>query len=216
MPNPFPYHYICIEGNIGAGKSSFCKRIEQEYNCDLILEQFDDNPFLPYFYKDPSRYAFPVELFFMTERHKQLQQHLLKPDLFTEFILSDYFFRKTSLFAKNNLHDDEFRLFQRLYSILETSFPKPDILVYLHRSVNRLLLNIINRGRKYEKNISREYLESVQDAYFDYFKNEASFPIVIIDVENMDFEHKKSDYDLLISLLSKEYLPGVHRISISS
>ena len=141
--NPFKkYNFIAVEGNIGAGKTSFCNRIADDFNCQIILESFEDNPFLPQFYQNPERYAFPVELFFMTERHKQLQAGLLEPELFKDGTIADYFFLKTLLFAKNNLSDEEHRLFSRVFKVLNASFPKPDLLVYLHRSVENLLVNI--------------------------------------------------------------------------
>jgi len=122
LPN-IPYQYIAIEGNIGAGKTTLCQQLFESYNCRLILEEFADNPFLPFFYENPERYAFPVELFFMTERQKQLQKYLAQQDLFKDFIVADYFFIKTLLFAKNNLNAEEYRLFQRLFNILNATFP---------------------------------------------------------------------------------------------
>lgn len=209
-----PYNYICIEGNIGAGKTTFCKMLSDEFNCQLILEQFAENPFLPFFYKDPERYAFPVELFFMTERYKQLENYLLNMDMFHEFHVADYFFVKTLLFAGRTLSEHEFKLFQSFYEILDTKFPNPDIVVYLHRSVPRLLAQIINRGRSYEMDISREYLQSIQDAYFDYFNSEVSFPVLVIDIETMDFQRDKKQYELLKQIIFKPYQPGLHRISL--
>jgi deoxyguanosine kinase len=126
----FPYRFIAIEGNIGAGKTTLCEMLSADLNCHLILEQFSDNPFLPLFYNDPERYAFSVELFFMTERHKQLQESLTQPNLFHTVSLADYFFIKTLIFAKNNLTETEYRLFKRLFKVLNATFPKPDLLVF--------------------------------------------------------------------------------------
>ncbi|MCP3931743.1 MAG: deoxynucleoside kinase [Bacteroidetes bacterium] len=214
MENTFPYSYIAIEGNIGAGKTTFCKMLERDFNCRLILEEFADNPFLPYFYENQERYAFPVELFFMTERHKQLQGSLAQKSLFQELIVSDYYFLKTLLFAKNTLNREEYRLFQRLFNILNASFPKPEILVYLHRSVKNLLSNIKNRGRSYEQDIQADYLTQIQKSYFDYFRTETSFPILIIDVENIDFWDNETYYHKLIESLQKNYSPGINRVSV--
>ncbi|MBK9735770.1 MAG: deoxynucleoside kinase [Saprospiraceae bacterium] len=214
MTVQFPYNYICIEGNIGAGKTTFCNLIKEEYNCRLILEEFDDNPFLPLFYKEPDRFAFTVELFFMTERHKQLQRHLLNQDLFREFTVSDYAFVKTLLFARKNLPEDEFRLFQKMFTVLNQSFPKPDILVYFHRNVDILLKNIGGRGREYEKDITPEYLTQIQQSYFEYFRNILSYPILIIDLNTIDFKSNKEHYEHVKYLISKNYQPGVHRISL--
>ncbi len=210
----FPYNYISIEGNIGSGKTTFCEKIHQEYNCKLILEQFTDNPFLPMFYEDPERFAFTVELFFMTERHKQLQKQLLHRDLFHEFTISDYFFTKTLLFARKNLEEEEYRLFQKMFNVLNQSFPQPDLLVYFHRNVDILLNNIALRGRSYETQIKADYLLKIQNSYFEYFRNILSFPILIIDLNEIDFVKKPQAYEEIKMLLAKQYLPGVHRISL--
>ncbi len=212
---PIPYRYVCIEGNIGAGKTSLCTRLAKRFDGKLILEQFTDNPFLPFFYADPKRYAFPVEIFFMTERHKQMQKHILTHDLFAKHIFSDYFFTKTLLFAKNNLSPEEFRIFQHLFQQLENPFPYPDLLVYLHRSTKKLQELISERGRDMESPITSDYLQTIQDAYFEYFRSETGFPILIIDVEEMDFIKKKEDLDEIVTLMTKKYNPGVHRVSIS-
>lgn len=188
--------------------------LRDEYNCRLILEEFADNPFLPLFYKEPDRFAFTVELFFMTERHKQLQRSLLNQDLFREFTVADYAFVKTLLFASKNLPDDEFRLFQKMFTVLNQSFPKPDILVYFHRSVDILLENISKRGREYEKYITPEYLTQIQNSYFEYFRHILSYPILIIDLDRVDFVNLPNHYDHIKYLISKNYQPGVHRISL--
>jgi deoxyadenosine/deoxycytidine kinase len=207
----FPHQFIAIEGNIGAGKTTLCKMMEADFGCRLILEQFTDNPFLPFFYENPERYAFPVELFFMTERHKQLQEALSQRELFSQLIVSDYFFIKTLLFAKNNLSDEEFRLFQRLFNTLNATFRKPELLVYLHRPVPDLLHNIRQRGREYEKNIQPAYLQSLQEAYFGYFKTETEVPVLIIDVEKVEFWHDRSAYEHILNLIAKNYSQGTHR-----
>lgn len=188
--------------------------LRDEYNCRLILEEFADNPFLPLFYKEPDRFAFTVELFFMTERHKQLQRSLLNQDLFREFTVADYAFVKTLLFASKNLPDDEFRLFQKMFTVLNQSFPKPDILVYFHRSVDILLENIGKRGREYEKYITPEYLTQIQHSYFEYFRHILSYPVLIIDLDRVDFVNFPNHYDHIKYLISKSYQPGVHRISL--
>jgi len=212
MKKSFPHQFIAIEGNIGAGKTTLCKMLEKDFGANLILEQFTDNPFLPYFYKNPERYAFQVELFFMTERHKQLQEYLSQRSLFQEFTISDYFFIKTLLFAKNNLIDEEYRLFKRLFNVLNTTFRKPDLLVYLHRPVEDLMKNIENRGREYEKDIKPEYLLSLQNAYFDFFRTVTDIPVLIIDVEGTNFWKKKKQYKQIVKLIqSEDYTLGVQR-----
>lgn len=212
--NPFPYQYICIEGNIGTGKTSLCEKIARDFNSQLILEEFADNPFLKYFYDDPDRYAFTVELFFMTERHKQLQYSLHNRSLFSEFMVADYCFWKTVIFASKTLNDQEYRLFLRLFNILNTGFPNPDLLVYLHRSPGKLLEQIRIRGRFYEQTITEEYLQKIQDSYFEFFRSQLSYPIVVLDVEELDFVNQPDHYQEMVRLLKKQYLPGTHRISL--
>lgn len=213
--SPFPYHFIAIEGNIGAGKTTFCQMLAAEYGFRLILEQFSDNPFLPYFYENPERYAFPVELFFMTERHKQLQEELSQPILFQEgSIIADYFFIKTLLFAKNNLNGEEYRLFQRLFQVLNASFPRPDLLMYLHRPVEHLLNNIRRRGRGFESDITPEYLEQIQRVYFEFFRTETTLPIVVVEMEDHDFAHQQQHYEALVKLLQQPFEPGINLIRL--
>ncbi len=210
----FPYQFIAIEGNIGAGKTTLCQMIAQDFGGRLVLERFADNPFLPYFYENPERYAFPVELFFMTERHRQLQEELSQQSLFESFVVSDYFFLKTLLFAKNNLRDEEYRLFQRLFHILNATFPKPDLLVYLHRSVPTLLHNIQKRGREFEKDISPAYLHQIQQTYFDFFKTTEEMPILILEIDQIDFQTNTDDYQRIITYLSQSYSNGIQRIIV--
>ena len=213
MAHSFPYRFIAIEGNIGAGKTTLCQMLKDQFNCRLILEQFADNPFLPYFYDNPERYAFSVELFFMTERHKQLQENLSQGDLFQDLIVSDYFFLKTLLFARNNLPPEEYRLFQRLFHILNANFRKPDLLVFLHRSVSGLLENIQKRGRDYEQEISQDYLQTIQNTYFEYFRTEEGLPILIIDVEELNFLSNTQHYEMILEAMQQKYQPGVHHVS---
>ena len=209
------YDFIAIEGNIGVGKTSLCKRITEQFNLRLLLEEFSDNPFLPAFYKDPEKHAFPVELFFMAERYQQIQQKLLEKDLFQQQTIADYFFIKTLLFAKENLKEEEYRLFQRFFNILNGSFPKPDLLVYLHRSVDVLLENIKHRGRPYERNISDEYLLKIQNAYFDYFKTDIQRPVLIINLGRLNFLKNDSVYQKIIELINTEYPIGLHRVDLT-
>ncbi len=205
-----PYNFIAIEGNIGAGKTTLCQMLAADFGCRLVLERFAENPFLPYFYESPERYAFPVELFFMTERHKQLQEELAQQSLFESFIVADYFFLKTLLFAKNNLNEEEYRLFQRLFHILNAAFPKPELLVYLHRPVPDLLHNIQKRGRVFEQDISADYLLQIQQTYFEFFRTEQTLPILIIESEGIDFQSNKSHYEQLVQILTQSYKPGVY------
>ncbi len=205
-----PYRFIAVEGNIGVGKTTFCRLLERELGARLILEQFADNPFLAYFYEEPERYAFPVELFFMTERHKQLQEELAQRQLFDQLIVSDYLFAKTALFARNNLSEEEFRLFQRLFDVLNASFPHPDLVVYLHRPIEELLEQIGRRGRTYEENIQKTYLCSIQNVYMQYLRHIEDFPVLILDVSGKDFERDQEAFRQMIALLEKDWKPGVH------
>lgn len=213
--NRFPYNFIAIEGNIGAGKTTLCHLLEKKFSARLILEQFTDNPFLPFFYNEPERYAFPVELFFMTERHKQLQARLSQPELFSTLTVSDYFFFKTLLFARNNLSTEEYRLFQRLFNILKTNFPKPDMIVFLHRPIPELLENIKKRNRSYEQEITAEYLKSIQDTYFNYFRLENEIPILIIDVSKLDYLNNEKDFEKIVDVMNRKYEPGINHTSFS-
>ncbi len=216
MPrHPLPHQFIAIEGNIGAGKTTLARQLAADFDLRLILEEFSDNPFLPYFYENPERYAFPVELFFMTERHKQLQEELAQTQLFGEQVVADYFFLKTLLFARNNLKTDEYRLFQRLFNVLNSSFPRPDLLVYLHRPVDNLLVNIRKRGRDFEKNIAPDYLGQIQQAYFDFFKTNEQLPVLVLDVDGVDFVQYPEQYERIVELLRGDYAGGVHRVGVS-
>lgn len=211
---PFPYQFIAIEGNIGAGKTTLSRMMAQDFNCRLILEQFAENPFLPHFYENPERHAFTVELFFMTERHKQLQDEVAQQQLFQQSVVADYFFLKTLLFARNNLNEAEYRLFQRLFHILNANAPKPDLLLYLHRPVESLIANIQTRGREYEQSISAEYLTQIQEAYFDFFKTDPSLPILVVDAADLDFVQTPRHYHNLLSTLHQSHAPGIQRIEL--
>lgn len=196
-------NFIAIEGNIGAGKTTFATRLAEEQNRRLILESFADNPFLPPFYKEPERYAFPVELFFMAERHKQLHQELAQGDLFSNGIIADYIFVKTLLFARNTLAEEEYRLFSRIFNTMDAGFPDPDLIVYLHRPVDVLQANIARRGRAYELDMKSEYLSSVEKAYFSYFGTQKDVPVLVVDLGHNDFMEDTNVYDQIISEIMK-------------
>ncbi len=213
--NVIPYSYINIEGNLGSGKTSLVHMLSHEFQGRSILEEFENNPFLPLFYDNPDRYAFTVELFFMTERYKQLQDQLSAPSLFSSHTISDFCFTKSLLFARKNLDAEEYRLFQMLFSVLEKGFPNPDLLVYLHRDTSYLLDNIRQRNRSYEQSIKAEYLLKIQDSYFEYLRNITSFPVLILDLKGMDFVNNPTNYETVKFLISKKYNPGVHRITVS-
>src|SRR5215210_7201536 len=180
------YSFITIEGNIGAGKTTLAHLLSKHYNARLILEQFADNPFLPKFYEDPKQYAFPLELFFMAERYKQLKELLQQKDLFQSVTISDYLFTKCLLFAKINLSEDEFRLYQRLFEIIHQQLVQPDILIYLHAPISRLQQNIKKRARTYEQSIPDDYLFSIQETYTHYIKQH-NLKTLFVDASNADF-----------------------------
>jgi deoxyguanosine kinase len=208
-------NYLVIEGNIGAGKTTLAKMIAEEYNAKLILEQFADNPFLPKFYNDPDRYSFPLELSFLAERYQQLNRELTSRDLFKPFNVADYYFMKSLIFAKSTLKQDEYNLYRQIFNIIYQSTPKPDLYVYLHLDVKRLLVNISRRGRDYEKGITEEYLLNLQKGYFDFFKQQNDISFLIIDTSNVDFVDNQEDYERIKSLIfNQKYEKGIHRIVI--
>lgn len=208
------YNYIAIEGNIGAGKTSLSSMIAEQYNGKLILEQFEDNSFLPKFYKEPDKYAFPLEMSFLAERYQQLKDQLTKQDLFKTFTISDYLFNKSLIFARNNLQADEFALFSRMFTIINEFLPKPDLLVYLYLEVPSLQRNIRKRGRSYEQEIQDTYLENIQSGYFDHIKKLGGLRTLILDTNNVDFVNKEDDYRLVLSHIDRDYPPGIHRVSL--
>lgn len=208
--------FIVIEGNIGAGKTTFATRLAAQTNRRLILEAFSDNPFLPLFYDDPARYAFPVELFFMAERHKQLQTELSQPELFTTGVVADYVFVKTLLFARNNLTEEEFRLFTRLFRVMDAGFPAPDLIVYLDRPVPALQANIARRGRAYERGMRDDYLADVQRAYASYFRTQRNVPILNLQLADLDFVAYPDVYDRMVALLDREWPPGVTTVDLTA
>ncbi len=206
------YKYIAIEGNIGAGKTSLAARLAAEVNAKLILEEFADNPFLPKFYDNPDRYSFPVELSFLSERFSQLKRELKTQDLFSPVIISDYFIGKCQIFAKNNLNADEYELFLKLYDIVETACPKPDLMVYLYLSVEQLQANIRKRGREYEQKITDVYLEQIQHQYLEFIRQHKDRRIVIVDTTGLDFVNSYQDYLRMREIISGSYAKGVTRI----
>ncbi|MDQ3847093.1 MAG: deoxynucleoside kinase [Bacteroidota bacterium] len=197
------YHFITIEGNIGAGKTTLAHLLAKHYNARLILEQFADNPFLPKFYEDPKKYAFPLELFFMAERFKQLKELIQQKDLFQSLTISDYLFTKCLLFAKINLPDDEFRLYQRLFEIIHQQLVQPDILIYLHAPVSKLQQNIRKRNRSYEQNIPDSYLYSIQETYTHYIKH-SNLKTIFVDASRADFLDNETHLQSIIEVLEED------------
>ena len=208
------YKFVVVEGNIGVGKTTLASMLAKDYNARLVLEKFEENPFLPKFYKDPEKNAFPLELFFMAERYHQLKKEK-EQDLFQPITIADYFFMKSKLFAQNNLQKDEQQLFNSLFEIMLSSLPKPDLLVYLYADVNRLQQNIKNRGRIFEQEITNEYLQNIQDRYLDYLRKQSNFPVLILDVSNINFKEDKKVYLQIKELLKNNYEIGVHQFKLT-
>jgi deoxyadenosine/deoxycytidine kinase len=207
------YNFITIEGNIGAGKTTLAHLLAKRFNARLILEEFADNPFLPKFYENPGQYAFPLELFFMAERFKQLKELLQQKDLFQTVTVSDYLFTKCLLFAKVNLPDDEFRLYQRLFDIIHQQLIQPDLLIYLHAPVKKLQENIRRRNRPYEQGIPNEYLFNIQETYTHYIKQH-DIKTLFIDASNADFLSDDTHLNVILDALDKDYEDGQHYLTL--
>ena len=194
------YNYVAVEGNIGAGKTSFSSMVSQDFNAKLILERFKDNPFLPKFYEDQSRYAFPLEMSFLADRYQQLSDDLAQYDLFKDFVISDYDVFKSLIFAKITLHEDEYLLYQKLFNLMYKELVKPDLYVYLYQNTERLLENIKKRGRDYEQNIQQDYLANINKSYLSFIKSQPGLNVKIIDISGLDFVNNRKDY---LSLLKQ-------------
>lgn len=195
------YSFIAIEGNIGSGKTSLSKMISEEFGAKLILEQFADNPFLPKFYEDQKKYAFPLEMSFLAERYQQFNDETSQPDLFSPFIISDYYVFKSLIFAEITLEEDEFSLYRRLFFQMYKNLVKPDLFVFLHQNTDRLLKNIAKRGRGYEKEIEADYLEKIHKGYLNFIKEQTDIKILVIDVSEVDFVNNTNDYKRIKDLI---------------
>lgn len=205
------YNYVVIEGNIGAGKTTLASRIAGQFNARLILESFADNPFLPKFYDDPDKYSFALELSFLANRYKQLKDELVTQDLFKAFTVADYYFMKSLVFAASTLSGDEYNLYRQIFYIIYGSLPKPDIYVYLHLSTDRLMENIEKRGRNYEKSITKDYLQKIQDSYFAFFRQNPDNRYLIIDINEIDFVAEERHYSKIIDkIFYKKYPVGLN------
>lgn len=200
------FNYIAIEGNIGAGKTTLASKLAEDCNAKLILERFADNPFLPKFYKDQSRYAFPLEMSFLADRYQQLSDDLAQFDLFKDFVVADYHIFKSLIFAKVTLQEDEFRLYKTMFDIIHKEMPKPDLYVYLYQNTDRLLRNIKKRGRSYEQEIEASYLEKINQGYLDYIKTQTNLNVLIIDVSELDFVKNQADYLFLLDKIQQATL----------
>ena len=209
------YNFIALEGNIGAGKTTLSRKLSEDFNGKLVLEQFEGNPFLPKFYEDPEKNAFPLELSFLAERYQQLKDEIANQDLFSSFTISDYIIDKSLIFAKINLVEDEYSLYAKLFAIINPLIPKPDLLVYLYIDVESTLKNIQMRGRSYEQNIQAEYLEKVQNGYFEYLKQMKDQRVLIIDLTGVDFVGDLKAYEGIVDALNTPYEYGINRLVCS-
>lgn len=208
------YPYLIIEGNIGAGKTTLAKKLAADMGSRLILEQFEDNSFLPKFYNDPKRFAFPLELSFLASRFTQLKEIIANHSgIFdSPSIIADYSFFKNLVFSRITLEDDEFTLFYKLYEIINPQLPRADLIVYIHQPVNRLILNINKRGRSYEQDIQSAYLEKIEAGYFEFFRQMPKQKILVIDAQNMDFSGNKEDYRKIKDIIfNEDYPEGISR-----
>jgi deoxyguanosine kinase len=207
------YNYVVIEGNIGAGKTTLATRISEQFNARLILEHFADNPFLPKFYDNPEKYSFPLELSFLASRYKQLKEELAPQDLFKAFTVADYYFMKSLVFASSTLQGDEYNLYRTIFYIIYGSLPKPDMFVYLHLSPEKLLSNIAKRGRDYEKTITREYLQKIQDSYFTFFRQNPENKYLVIDINGIDFVANENHYKKIVeTIYDKDHSAGLNMV----
>ncbi|MGZ9676775.1 2-amino-4-hydroxy-6-hydroxymethyldihydropteridine diphosphokinase [Flavobacterium sp. GNP001] len=200
------YNYVAFEGNIGAGKTTLATKIAEDFNAKTVLERFADNPFLPKFYKDQNRYAFPLEMSFLADRYQQLSDDLAQFDLFKDFLVADYHIFKSLIFAKITLAEDEYRLYRNLFDIIYKEMPRPDLYVYLYQNSERLLQNIKKRGRSYEQKIPADYLDKINSGYLDYIKSQTNLNVLIIDVSDRDFVKNQEDYLYILEEIKKKML----------
>ncbi len=206
-----PHSYLVIEGNIGSGKTSLSQKLSKEWNTNIVLEEFADNPFLAKFYESPDRYAFPLELSFLSERFSQLKKEW-QQDLFQPKVIADYFIAKCSIFASNNLQNDEWQLFMKMYDLVSQQIPTPDLIVYLYVQTERLQENIKKRGRAYEQNISDEYLNNIQNQYLQYFQQHPQLSVLMLDTTALDFVTNEQHYQIIKEKIVQPYSAGIHRI----
>jgi deoxyguanosine kinase len=203
------YNFVVIEGNIGAGKTTVVEKLAPILEARPLFEEFTDNPFLPLFYKDPKRYGFALETAFLADRYHQLQD-LVVQDLFQPQILADYSIYKSWIFARQNLKHQELKLYKNLFDIIADKLPKPDIIIYMNRSLEGLRQNILTRNRSYEQKIPDSYLLDIQKSYINFFKQVEHIPVVFLDVDSYDFLYKAVDLDIFQSILDVNFRPGIN------
>lgn len=202
IPLTEKYNYIAIEGNIGAGKTSLASLMSDEFNARVVLERFADNPFLPKFYEDKERFAFPLEMSFLADRYQQLSDDLAQFNLFKNLIVSDYYIFKSLIFAQITLQKEEYALYRKMFDIMYKEISKPDLYIYLYQNTDRLLENIKKRGRDYEQNIEASYLQKIHDGYHNFIKTDQHLNTLIIDVSELDFVNDHEDYKQVLKKIS--------------
>ncbi len=195
--------YIAIEGVIGAGKTTLAQKLSDKLKANLVLEEFESNPFLEKFYEDRKRYAFQTQMFFLINRFKQLQV-LNQENLFSSFIVSDYIFEKDKIFAYLNLSGEELKLYETIFPLLERNIPKPDLVIYLQSGVDRLISNVRKRGRKIERNLTRSYLTELSEAYNNFFFKYNNTPLLIVNSNDIDFVSNKDDFEVLYKQIFRD------------
>ena len=201
------YKSISIEGNIGVGKTTLAKLLSNDLGYNLILETFENNPFLKDFYENSNKNALPLELFFLAERYELLK--LNSEDMFFSGTVSDFIFDKSKLFAVNTLKDYELNIFNKIFSLMKKSVKNPEILIYLHSDLSSLQNKITKRGREYENNIQSEYLKKLNDTYLDYISKRTEFPVILIDVTNLDFKNNSKHFELIKNIIFQDHENGV-------
>ncbi|MFT7589810.1 MAG: deoxyguanosine kinase [Limisphaerales bacterium] len=204
------YNLVTVEGNIGAGKTTLAKMLSRDFNGKLILEEFEDNPFLPRFFEDFNQSAFATELYFMAARYQQLQHEMQEPELFHDRVVMDYLFTKSLLYAKVNLAEQEFELFQKLFQIINPRLPEPELIIYVHSDVDRIVRNIHQRGRDFEQGVDPEYLGKIQETYFNYFKQNPHLRSVVLDCSQADFVNEPDHYSQILDIVNQDFAPGSH------
>ena len=197
-------NYVCIEGVIGAGKTSLTEMLGNALNAQMLYEQPEENPFLEDFYKNPQQFAFQTQLFFLLSRYRQ-QQEFFQPSLFYEIMVSDYLFAKDRIFATLNLDDRELSLYDRVASLLEQDIPKPDLVIYLQSTPAHLLANIHKRARSYEKDISEEYIKSLNEAYNRFFFHYQGTPLLVVNCTQIDFVNNDKDFQDLVKEIMRPH-----------
>lgn len=201
--------YVALEGNIGAGKTTLAKKLAETMDARLVLEEFTDNPFLALFYENPGRYAFSLEMAFLADRYHQLGK-INDQDMFQPLTIADYSIYKSLIFAQNNLKMHELDLYRNLFRIIADNLRQPDLVIYLNRSIEVLQKHIKQRGRSYEQHIQSLYLKDIHDNYTEFFKQNKSIHVVVIDADRFDFINNEADFNLLQNLVYQNFKPGLN------